>query len=142
MITRLSGNILNLHARRIFSSVLISPKSWFHQVRRWCDLYSLPHPLDLLEYPRSKEEFKKLVKKRAVDYWEKLLRAVITVLLQAVLHVTYFLPSNLHYCRVFTIKSSNGYYSGIHAFRSVQNGSLMQTLDKQKWKLSPIGGLF
>ena len=51
MITRLSGNILNLHARRIFSSVLISPKSWFHQVRRWCDLYSLPHPLDLLENP-------------------------------------------------------------------------------------------
>ena len=77
MITRLPGNILNHHARRIFSSVAISPKSWFHQIRRWCLLYTLPHPLDLLENPPSKDSFKKLVKKKVVDHWETVLRAEI-----------------------------------------------------------------
>ena len=77
MISRLSGNILNRHARRIFASALLSPKSWFHQIRRWCLQYKLPHPLDLLENPPSKDAFKNLVKKKVVDYWETLLRVEV-----------------------------------------------------------------
>ena len=77
MITRLSGNILNRHAINIFSATTISPKSWFHQIRKWCLLYSLPHPLDLLQNPPSKTVFKSMVKKKVVDYWETVLRAEV-----------------------------------------------------------------
>ena len=48
MITRLNENILHKHAVNIFTLVTISPKSWFHQIRKWCLLYNLPHPLELL----------------------------------------------------------------------------------------------
>ena len=75
MISRLPGNILHQHASDIFSSVTISPKSWFHQIRKWCLLYSLPHPLQLLSSPVSKSAFRNLVRKKVVDYWECFLRA-------------------------------------------------------------------
>lgn len=75
MITRLPDSILNHHARNIFSSVTVSRKSWFHQIRKWCLLYRLPHPLELLSCPPDKVTFKARVKKRVIDYWETLLRA-------------------------------------------------------------------
>ena len=49
-------------------------KSWFVQVRNLLLLYGLPHPLHLLQNPPSKDSFKKLVKSRVLDYWEKKLR--------------------------------------------------------------------
>ena len=74
MITRLSGNVLNLHARNIYSSTTISKKSWFHDIRDLCLLYGLPHPSLLLEDPIGKYKYKKLVKSKVIDYWECVLR--------------------------------------------------------------------
>ena len=80
MISRLPGSILHQHSLNVFSSKTISPKSWFHQIRRWCMLYGLPHPLDFLKSPPTKATFKTFVKKRVIDYWESLLRAEATLL--------------------------------------------------------------
>ena len=75
MISRLSGSILHQHASNIFSSSTISPKSWFYQIRRWCLLYGLPHPQELLSDPLTKLAFRVLVRKKVISYWEDLLRA-------------------------------------------------------------------
>ena len=75
MITRLKNdNVLRKHALNIFSYNTFSKKSWFHQVRVLCLKYGLPHPLTLLTSPPTKEQFKSLVKKKVIDYWEKNLR--------------------------------------------------------------------
>ena len=54
--------------------------SWFTAVRNLCLQYSLPHPLTILRSPPSRNEFKKLVKSRVIDYWEKHLRADASLL--------------------------------------------------------------
>ena len=51
-----------------------SPKSWFLRVRDICLKYKLLHPSTLLQNPPSKEQFKLLVKKSIIDYWEQKLR--------------------------------------------------------------------
>ena len=58
MICRLSGGVLRSHALDYFSSITNFKGSWFDQIRQWCLLYALPHPLSLLEQPMPKEEFK------------------------------------------------------------------------------------
>ena len=78
MICRLENNILNTHARNIFSSSTPSMKSWFFQIREICLSYSLPHPLVLLTNPLTKQQFKKITKSAVVDYWEQKLRAEAT----------------------------------------------------------------
>ena len=80
MISRLPASILHQHALNVFSSKVISRRSWFQQIRRWCVLYGLPHPLDILKSPPSKYIFKTYVKKRVIDYWESVLRAEATML--------------------------------------------------------------
>ena len=75
MIARLQGSLLNQHASNISSSSTISSKSWFHQIRKWCLLYNLPHPQELLSSPLTKHGFKLLVKKKVISYWETILRA-------------------------------------------------------------------
>ena len=75
MIWRLPDNILYKHAHNLFSSRTISKHSWFYQIREYCILYGLPHPLNLLSSPLPKLGFKKLVKKKVIDYWEQILRA-------------------------------------------------------------------
>ena len=75
MVTRLQGSLLNQHASNISSSSTISSKSWFHQIRKWCLLYNLPHPQELLSSPLTKHGFKLLVKKKVISYWETILRA-------------------------------------------------------------------
>ena len=80
MISRLPGSILHQHSLNLFSSRTISPKSWFHQIRKWCLMYGLPHPLDILSSPPTKTIFKTYVKKRVIDYWETLLRAEAALL--------------------------------------------------------------
>ena len=67
MISRLPGSVLHEHTLNIFSFRTISPKSWFHQVRKWCVLYGLPHPFDLLSSPPPKSTFKSYVKKKVID---------------------------------------------------------------------------
>ena len=74
MITRLKDNIVHQHAVNIFSSITISPKSWFCQIRKWCLLYNLPHRLQLLATPPLKDSYKTLVKKHVISYWENKLR--------------------------------------------------------------------
>ena len=74
MISRQPGSILHQHSINVFSSKTISRKSWFHQIRKWCVLYGLPHPLDFLNSPTNKATFKTYVKKRVIDYWESVLR--------------------------------------------------------------------
>jgi hypothetical protein len=74
MITRLPGNILHQQATNIFSFSTISQKFWFHQIRKWCLLYDLPHPQILLSAPLTKETFKTTVRKKVISYWEDLLR--------------------------------------------------------------------
>ena len=49
MICRLPGDPLHAHARYVLSCLPQAAKSWFHQVRNICLLYSLPHPLALLD---------------------------------------------------------------------------------------------
>ena len=43
-------------------------------------LYQLPHPLTILDNPPTKVSFKKLVKAKIHDYWEKKLRAEAALL--------------------------------------------------------------
>ena len=75
MICRLQKNIIHEHAVNIYTSATIVKKSWFLNIRELCLLYSLPHPLNLLNHPMKKEHYKKLVKSRVIDYWEKILRS-------------------------------------------------------------------
>ena len=74
MISRLQGNCLNIHGQYILSCYPKSSKSWFHQVRDICLQYSLPHPIQLLQQPMTKQHFKSLVQKKVTLYWERLLR--------------------------------------------------------------------
>ena len=74
MISRLPKNPLHSHARYVLSSALPAARSWFLQIRDLCLMYSLPHPLQLLDNPPTKEGFKKLVKLKVVEYWQDLLR--------------------------------------------------------------------
>ena len=74
MITRLPGSILYQHACNILQSKTISRGSWFHQIRSLCLMYDLPHPLDFLEAPMTKNSYKLLVKKKVINYWEIYLR--------------------------------------------------------------------
>ena len=74
MITRLPQSILHAHAKNIFTMVTQSSKSWFLHIRDLCLQYNLPHPSLLLASPPTKIIFKRLVKKRIVDYWEQKVR--------------------------------------------------------------------
>ena len=74
MIARLPNNILHRHAMNIFSQATISNKSWFHKIRDLCLKYNLPHPSELLKADLTKEQFKKLVKAKVVDFWQTKLR--------------------------------------------------------------------
>ena len=75
MICRLDpNNILHRHAWNIYTSSTLSKGSWFHQIRRCCIQYNLPHPSLILSSPPSKMQWKKLVKSKIIDYWENILR--------------------------------------------------------------------
>ena len=75
MISRLPHNVLHQHAIHILTAAKPGSQSWFIQVQDLCLMYSLPHPLTLLQSSPSKATFKKLVKSRVLDFWEKKLRA-------------------------------------------------------------------
>ena len=70
MICQLHGDPLNRRARQVLTKGKPSSKSWFIQIRDICLLYDLPHPLQLLSNPPSKQTFKKLAKAQVISYWE------------------------------------------------------------------------
>ena len=74
MICRKNGSLLKQHALNVYTYVTPIKKSWFLQIRDICLLYSLPHPYDFLQSPLPKDSFKKVVKSKVIDYWERLLR--------------------------------------------------------------------
>ena len=49
-------------------------KNWFSEIRALSFTYILPHPLLLLRYPPSKEDFKYRVKTNITDFWQTKLR--------------------------------------------------------------------
>ena len=87
MICRLRDDPLNKHARQVLLTSS-SPTSWFIQVRDLFLQYQLPHPLQLLDNPLTKEQFKRLLKAKVVDYWETALRNEASSLLS----LDYFKP--------------------------------------------------
>ena len=75
MISRLNDtNLLYKHALAYFSSACPFNGSWFKQIINLSVLYSLPHPSTILTNPPSKAQFKNLVKKNVISYWEIVLR--------------------------------------------------------------------
>ena len=81
MITHLpKNNPLLLRAKHALLTGTKQCKSWFLIIRDICLLYSLPHPLTMLDNPPKKETFKKLAKAYVISYWEKKLRAEAALL--------------------------------------------------------------
>ena len=74
MICNLPDDPLHRRAKYVLVRLPPSHKSWFSHLRDICLLYGLPHPLELLNNPLSKESFKKLVKSKIRNYWEEKLR--------------------------------------------------------------------
>ena len=74
MICRLKDNILNKIAVKLLTVVKQTSKNWFSDIRSLCYTYNLPHPLLLLRYPPSKEDFKYIVKTNITDFWQSKLR--------------------------------------------------------------------
>ena len=70
MICRLRDNILNKIAVNLLTLEKQSNKNWFSEIRSLCFTYNLPHPLLLLRYPPSKEDFKYCVKTNITDFWQ------------------------------------------------------------------------
>ena len=70
MICRLPGNILNRIAHQLLTYSSQSNKNWFANIRTLCYKYNLPHPINLLSEPPSKEMFKKILKAHITDYWQ------------------------------------------------------------------------
>ena len=74
MICRLPSDPLNTLARQPLLTSSSRSQSWFIQVRNLLLVYQLEHPLKLLDYPPSKDSFKRLVKAKVTDFWEQKLR--------------------------------------------------------------------
>ena len=100
----LPGNILHKIGRYILTTFRPSSKSWFVSIRNLCVLYNLPHPLQTLEYPPSKESGKSLVKSHIVSYWEKKLRDSAKDLTS----LSYFHPEYMSLLRPHPLFSSCG----------------------------------
>ena len=75
MICRLNDDPLRERAKDVLVTSTQRSNSWFVQIRNLCLQYNLPHPLEFLQEPKTKEIFKKLVRAKVVDYWESKLRA-------------------------------------------------------------------
>ena len=58
----------------MLSTARSSSHSWFLQIRDLCLQYGLPHPLNILDNPPTKNELRKLFKVRVQDYWQNRLR--------------------------------------------------------------------
>ena len=65
---------LHAHGKNVLLCAPESAKSWFFDVRKLCQTYSLDHPLFLLSNPPRKAAYKEFVDKMVVSYWEASLR--------------------------------------------------------------------
>ena len=90
MICHLPGDPLHSHAEYALLHPDLCSKSWFTQIKDICLQYHLPPPLSLLASPPPKQEMKKTVKLKTVDYWKKLLTAEASALPS----LRYFSPRN------------------------------------------------
>ena len=120
MISRKADGILYQHAKNVFNFATSIRVSWFHQIRELSLLYDLPHPLDMLEHPMGKTEFKRLVKSKILSYWEIVLREEAFHLKS----LCYFQPqfmslSKPHPLWSFTKEGLDGFDSGDNAIRTV-----------------------
>ena len=80
MICHLPHDPLHRRAKYALTCLSKTHKSWFTHLRDICLLYDLPHPLDLLDKPMTRESFKKLVRSKVMSYWEiKLRQDVLTL---------------------------------------------------------------
>ena len=70
MICRLPGSILHRIGFTVLSTMPDTAKSWIMQIRILCEKYNLPSPLSLLTSPPSKDEFKKQIKLKIMDWWQ------------------------------------------------------------------------
>ena len=82
----------------------LSHHSWFHHIKINCAKYSLPDPLTILTNPPSKESFKRTVKSKVTDFWEKKLRFDASKLLS----LEFFQPSYYSLSKPHPIFSSAG----------------------------------
>ena len=73
MICNLEENILKDHAKNILITSNKSSKSWFFVLSEICQIYGLPHPLEMLEKPLSRHTYKKLCWSKVHDYWRAFL---------------------------------------------------------------------
>ena len=104
MITRLIGDPLNDHAHYVLTCSTRSSKSWFLQVRDICLKYALPHPLQLLQYPLSKNQFRLLAKKHVIKFWEDQLHHEI----RSLSSLCFFNPQNCSLQKTSTMWLSAG----------------------------------
>ena len=95
MVAQLHSDPLNIHARNILVSAKSSSKSWFCQIRDISLLYKLPHPLQILNNPPAKEQYKNMIKSHVVDYWETKLRGEASFLPS----LKYFKPVFMSLCK-------------------------------------------
>ena len=116
MISRLESDTLKDHGLNILESRLVSYKSWFHHIRDLCVMYDLPHPLTLLKYPMKKVEFKSLIKKKIVSYWETILRDEANKMSS----LTFFHPQYMSLSRPHPLLSSAGSSPSKVSMASVQ----------------------
>ena len=94
MVARLPNDPLNIHARKILTEGKRSSKSWFCQIRDLCLEYQLPHPLQILDNPPSKQKLNKLVKSSVLNFWENKLRGEASVLPSLVNFRPFFMSLN------------------------------------------------
>ena len=104
MITRLAGDPLNDHAHYVLTCSPRSSKSWFIQIRDICLRYALPHPLQLLQYPLSKNQLKSLARKHVTEYWEDHLHHEA----RALSSLCFFNPQNFSLSRTCSLWSFAG----------------------------------
>ena len=97
MITRLPGDPLFSRAKYVLTAA--HSRSWFSVIRDIYQLYSLPHPLELLTDPLPKGKFKKLTKAKVKDYRETKLRKEAAILPS----LNYFKPDFYSLCHPHTI---------------------------------------
>ena len=81
MIARLGpDNILHQHGKNVLNSKQKLSHSWFGNVKHICIQYSLPEPAHILSADMPQQTFKKFIKSKVLDYWEKKFRSDVSSL--------------------------------------------------------------
>ena len=139
MICRLLGNSLHDYAVSLFQAGKPPTKSWFHQILELCEKYCLPSPMQLLESPLPKIQFKKLVKGKVVNFWENYLRAQAAPLTS----LLYFKPLYMSLTTTHPIWSSAGSSPAKVTMASVQarmlSGRYRTEALCSNWKINCTG---